>query len=156
MLAACASEPEQPHSLDPSQAELNDKPASASSEHRHHPRLLSLLAEELGCKPEDIVDFDLNVVDTQPGVIAGTWKKDVTEVGFCVCVLGGEQEGGARREPRRGEGRGQGGGQGEGSRGGGTRGRGEKRRIRVRAPMCHVPGCHTTACTLLSTRPPLI
>lgn len=38
---------------------------------RHHPLLLRLLAKELGCGPEDIVDFDLNVVDTQPGVIGG-------------------------------------------------------------------------------------
>jgi hypothetical protein len=38
---------------------------------RHHPLLLRLLASELGCGPESIVDFDLNVVDTQPGVIGG-------------------------------------------------------------------------------------
>ena len=37
----------------------------------HHPVLLALLAKELGCSPADIVDFELNVCDTQPGVIGG-------------------------------------------------------------------------------------
>ena len=40
---------------------------------RHHPLLLRLLAKELGCAAEDIVDFELNVIDTQPGVIGGEW-----------------------------------------------------------------------------------
>ena len=43
---------------------------------RHPPLLLRLLAKELGCAAEDIVDFELNVIDTQPGVIGGE----------CVCV----------------------------------------------------------------------
>lgn len=37
----------------------------------HHPILLNVLAKELKCKVEDIVDFELNLCDTQPGVIAG-------------------------------------------------------------------------------------
>ena len=37
----------------------------------HHPVLLALLAKELGCAPADIVDFELTVCDTQPGVIGG-------------------------------------------------------------------------------------
>ena len=37
----------------------------------HHPALLAALAKELGCAPGDIVDFELNVCDTQPGVISG-------------------------------------------------------------------------------------
>lgn len=37
----------------------------------HHPVLLKLIAEELGCGIEDIIDFELNLCDTQPGVIAG-------------------------------------------------------------------------------------
>lgn len=41
------------------------------SEGRHHPWLLHILAKELGVRPEDIVDFDLNVIDTQAGVIGG-------------------------------------------------------------------------------------
>lgn len=38
---------------------------------RHHGLLLRLLAAELGCDPGAIVDFELNVVDTQAGVIGG-------------------------------------------------------------------------------------
>lgn len=38
---------------------------------RHHSLLLRLLAKELGCATDDIVDFELNVIDTQPGVIGG-------------------------------------------------------------------------------------
>ncbi|KAL4425327.1 hypothetical protein ABPG75_009343 [Micractinium tetrahymenae] len=49
----------------------NGAAADVSAAARHHPLLLRLLAKELGCRPEDIVDFDLNVIDTQPGVIGG-------------------------------------------------------------------------------------
>ncbi|KAK9824222.1 hypothetical protein WJX72_008629 [[Myrmecia] bisecta] len=38
---------------------------------RHQPLLLRLIAEHLGCSPSAIVDFELNVCDTQPGVIGG-------------------------------------------------------------------------------------
>jgi len=41
----------------------------------HHPLLLSLLAEELGCAPDEICDFDLSVCDTQPGVVGGAAKE---------------------------------------------------------------------------------
>ncbi|KAI3434924.1 hypothetical protein D9Q98_002978 [Chlorella vulgaris] len=38
---------------------------------RHHPLLLRLLSKELGCEVDDIVDFELNVIDTQAGVVGG-------------------------------------------------------------------------------------
>ena len=38
---------------------------------KHHAVLLQLLAHELGSKPEDIVDFELNLCDVQPGTIGG-------------------------------------------------------------------------------------
>ena len=41
------------------------------SSERHHPLLLTLLAKELGCAPGDIVDFDLQLCDTQPSAIGG-------------------------------------------------------------------------------------
>ena len=39
----------------------------------HHPLLLELLAEQLQCRPEDILDFELCVCDTQvrPGLLDG-------------------------------------------------------------------------------------
>jgi aspartyl aminopeptidase len=33
--------------------------------------LLSLLAEQLECAPSDIVDFEVNICDVQPGVVGG-------------------------------------------------------------------------------------
>eukprot|EP00271_Cylindrocystis_brebissonii_P006807 TRINITY_DN19633_c0_g2_i1.p1 TRINITY_DN19633_c0_g2~~TRINITY_DN19633_c0_g2_i1.p1 ORF type:complete len:579 (+),score=106.41 TRINITY_DN19633_c0_g2_i1:211-1737(+) len=44
---------------------------------KHHAILLELLAEELGCKPEDICDFELSVCDTQPGRIGGAFNEFV-------------------------------------------------------------------------------
>lgn len=38
---------------------------------KHHAVLLQLLARKLGSKPEDIVDFELNLCDVQPGTIGG-------------------------------------------------------------------------------------
>lgn len=32
-----------------------------------------MLAAQLGCQVADIVDFELNVCDTQPGTLGGTW-----------------------------------------------------------------------------------
>jgi hypothetical protein len=57
-------------------AKSDAAPAAAGSagteEAKHHARLLQLLADNLGIKsPDDIVDFELNVCDTQPGVIGG-------------------------------------------------------------------------------------
>nr|CCD13505.1 unnamed protein product [Trypanosoma congolense IL3000] len=40
------------------------------SEH-HNSHLLTLLAESLGCEPNEIVDYDLSVIDTQEPVVGG-------------------------------------------------------------------------------------
>lgn len=68
-------------------------PAAGSAEGasaRHHPLLLRLLAKELGCAADDIVDFELNVIDTQPGVIGGeslgSWSG--CRLGFGGCASG--------------------------------------------------------------------
>lgn len=44
----------------------------------HHAALLRCLAKELKCEAGDIVDFELNVCDTQPGVIGGTCQQILT------------------------------------------------------------------------------
>ena len=44
-------------------------------EEKHHAVLLKVLAEQLRVLPGDIVDFELNVCDTQPGVIGGEFPK---------------------------------------------------------------------------------
>ncbi|KAJ7544885.1 hypothetical protein O6H91_09G097500 [Diphasiastrum complanatum] len=42
---------------------------------RHHPVLLQLLADELGCQPGEICDFELQVCDTQPSLLGGAFKE---------------------------------------------------------------------------------
>ena len=49
----------------------NSKPIGGSPAANHHPVLLNLIAEELGCAVDDIVDFDLELCDTQPSAIGG-------------------------------------------------------------------------------------
>ncbi|CED82722.1 aspartyl aminopeptidase [Phaffia rhodozyma] len=61
---------------------LNSPSASAAStfatpvgspemKEKHHPALLGLLAEELGCKADEIQDFELCLYDTQPACLGG-------------------------------------------------------------------------------------
>ncbi|PSR89506.1 Aspartyl aminopeptidase [Actinidia chinensis var. chinensis] len=42
---------------------------------KHHSLLLQLLADEVGCQPYDICDFELQACDTQPSIIAGATKE---------------------------------------------------------------------------------
>ncbi|XP_027333633.1 probable aspartyl aminopeptidase [Abrus precatorius] len=51
----------------------NDK--SDTSNTKHHLLLLQLLANKLGCEPNDICDFELQACDTQPSVVAGAAKE---------------------------------------------------------------------------------
>ena len=53
--------------------ELEEKVANDGG--AHHALLLAVLAEELGCAPGDIADFELNVCDTQPSVIGGAARE---------------------------------------------------------------------------------
>lgn len=46
--------------------------ATPDTVQKHHPTLLRMLATQLGCQVADIVDFELNVCDTQPGTLGGT------------------------------------------------------------------------------------
>lgn len=51
----------------------NEKTTSDNS--KHHSLLLQLLASQLGCKPDDICDLELQACDTQPSTIAGAQKE---------------------------------------------------------------------------------
>ncbi|KAM1339900.1 hypothetical protein ACFX15_038095 [Malus domestica] len=44
---------------------------------KHHSLLLQLLADQLGCEPERISDFELQACDTQPSIVAGAAKEFV-------------------------------------------------------------------------------
>ncbi|XP_019198636.1 PREDICTED: probable aspartyl aminopeptidase [Ipomoea nil] len=48
-----------------------------SNANRHHSLLLQLLADQAGCEPGDICDFELQVCDTQPSLIGGAMKEFV-------------------------------------------------------------------------------
>ncbi|XP_068309057.1 probable aspartyl aminopeptidase [Pyrus communis] len=51
----------------------NEKTTSNAS--KHHSLLLQLLADQLGCELEHISDFELQVCDTQPSIVAGAAKE---------------------------------------------------------------------------------
>ncbi|KAJ9163872.1 hypothetical protein P3X46_023499 [Hevea brasiliensis] len=42
---------------------------------KHHSLLLEMIASQLGCKPDDICDFELQACDTQPSIIGGAVKE---------------------------------------------------------------------------------
>lgn len=66
--------PSAPDSAAPADSSAPSPPAAA-----HHSLLLQLLADQLGSTPEAIVDIELSVCDTQPGVIGGAQDEFV----FC-------------------------------------------------------------------------
>lgn len=49
----------------------NGRSDATSNDERHHPLLLAVLADELGCDVKDIHDFELSLFDTQPSAIGG-------------------------------------------------------------------------------------
>lgn len=53
----------------------NDKTGSSNA--KHHPILLQLLASKLECEPDEICDFELQACDTQPSIVAGAAKEFV-------------------------------------------------------------------------------
>ncbi|KIY94035.1 Aminopeptidase I zinc metalloprotease [Monoraphidium neglectum] len=51
--------------------------ADGSVAAKHHALFMQLVADELGCSPNDVVDFELNVCDVQPGVLGGAAEEFV-------------------------------------------------------------------------------
>ncbi|TYH80420.1 hypothetical protein ES332_D03G131000v1 [Gossypium tomentosum] len=64
-----------------SQVELNKEFAEnglvekTTNKSRHHAFLLQMIANKLGCQPDQICDFELQACDTQPSVVAGAAKE---------------------------------------------------------------------------------
>ncbi|KAJ4712541.1 Aspartyl aminopeptidase [Melia azedarach] len=42
---------------------------------KHHSLLLQMIASQIGCRPDDICDFELQACDTQPSIVAGINKE---------------------------------------------------------------------------------
>ena len=66
--------------------------APGAANERHGTTLLSLVASQLGCKVEDIMDLELNICDTQPGVIGGAhdefvWAGRLDNLAMSYCSL---------------------------------------------------------------------
>uniref|UniRef100_A0A7S2SV01 aspartyl aminopeptidase n=1 Tax=Rhizochromulina marina TaxID=1034831 RepID=A0A7S2SV01_9STRA len=57
---------------------MNGAPGEAGASSRHTPLLMSVVAEELGCEVSDIVDFELQLADTQPSAIIGACREFVS------------------------------------------------------------------------------
>ncbi|PWA99151.1 zn-dependent exopeptidase [Artemisia annua] len=53
---------------DESSSESKDK---SSSKDYHHPLLMQILSDELGCEVDDIASIELNICDTQPSCLGG-------------------------------------------------------------------------------------
>ena len=65
---------------------------TATGTEKHHPLLLTLLAEELGCTPAEIADFELQLCDTQPAQIGGALDEFIfsgrlDNLANCYCSL---------------------------------------------------------------------
>lgn len=61
---------------------------------RHHPCLINLIAQEAGCKPDEILDFELVLYDTQPSCIGGlndefVFSARLDNLGMTYCAVEG-------------------------------------------------------------------
>ncbi|KAK3715243.1 hypothetical protein LTR37_007210 [Vermiconidia calcicola] len=83
-----------------SKKEATEKAAEAGFEplktptQRHHPYLITLIAKEAGCKPDDILDFELVLYDTQPPCIGGlndefVFSARLDNLGMTYCAVEG-------------------------------------------------------------------
>lgn len=74
-------------------AEGSFEPLKAPTQ-RHHPYLITLVSQEAGCKPEDILDFELVLYDTQPACIGGIndefiFSARLDNLGMTYCAVEG-------------------------------------------------------------------
>ncbi|KAI7869496.1 peptidase M18 [Spinellus fusiger] len=74
-------------------AALNAMPKTAESqEHKHHPALIGILAEEMRIAPHQIHDFELCLYDTQPATLGGVYDEFIfsarlDNLGMSYCSL---------------------------------------------------------------------
>ncbi|XP_020405936.1 probable aspartyl aminopeptidase isoform X2 [Zea mays] len=70
----------------------SDEKSSNSTKVTHHPLLLQILSEEIGCDPDEIIGMELNVCDTQPSCLGGgnnefIYSGRLDNLASCYCAL---------------------------------------------------------------------
>ncbi|KAF7026395.1 hypothetical protein CFC21_038505 [Triticum aestivum] len=71
---------------------FDDKKGSSSTKTVHHPLLLQVLSEEIGCGSDEIIGMELNVCDTQPSCLGGgknefIYSGRLDNLASCYCAL---------------------------------------------------------------------
>ena len=75
------------------EAEESFKPLKTPSQ-RHHPYLIDIISKEASCTPDDILDFELVLYDTQPSCIGGLndefiFSARLDNLGMTYCAVEG-------------------------------------------------------------------
>ncbi|CAD6234566.1 unnamed protein product [Miscanthus lutarioriparius] len=70
----------------------SDDKSSSSTKVTHHPLLLQILSEEIGCDSDEIIGMELNVCDTQPSCLGGgnnefIYSGRLDNLASCYCAL---------------------------------------------------------------------
>ncbi|XP_066315929.1 probable aspartyl aminopeptidase [Miscanthus floridulus] len=70
----------------------SDDKSSSSTKVTHHPLLLQILSEEIGCDSNEIIGMELNVCDTQPSCLGGgnnefIYSGRLDNLASCYCAL---------------------------------------------------------------------
>ncbi|KAL5229292.1 hypothetical protein ABZP36_017557 [Zizania latifolia] len=69
-----------------------EKNSSSSTKVVHHPLLLQVLSDEIGCRADEIIGMELNVCDTQPSCLGGgnnefIYSGRLDNLASCYCTL---------------------------------------------------------------------
>ncbi|XP_052167366.1 probable aspartyl aminopeptidase [Oryza glaberrima] len=73
-------------------ANSSEKNSPSSTKVVHHPLLLQVLSDEIGCKSDEIIGMELNVCDTQPSCLGGgnnefIYSGRLDNLASCYCAL---------------------------------------------------------------------
>lgn len=78
--------------LETGTASSGDATGATSTAEKHHPALVKVLCTELSVKPEELLDFELCLTDTQPGALGGVYEEFIhsprlDNLHSCYCAL---------------------------------------------------------------------